>query len=235
MKKSCAIGIALTVCCLISSCKRQSFTISGHLDHGENSYLYIDEINPDGIAVLDTLLLIQGNFSYTINGKAEGIYRLRLNDSSFISFIGGDNDQLRISGDADSLIRSYRISGNRSSTILWEANRRVDGMYHITDSLSRLFKQAQREGRTDSLIPILDSCYFTHFLSCKNFLQHLIENNPDQLAILPLFYQRVGTRRFFSEEQDSVLFQEIVRQLEANYPENKHTLALNERYRTRHE
>lgn len=215
------------------ACERQSFTVSGHLDDCSSNFLIIDEIQPDGITVLDTILLIDGDFRYPIKNREESIYRLRLNDTTFISFMGKKGDKLQISGNAKDLLHTYQICGNKASKILWEVNQRVDAMYRLTDSLSQLFKTAQIEGKTDSIIPLLDSCYYTHFQSCKSYLQNIIENNPDQLVVLPVFYQKVGVRSFFSETNDRALWEEMLTHLQKHYPDNAHVKALQERHSTK--
>lgn len=218
------------ICFCVTACSHQNFSISGQIKQYDGNSLYIDEINPDGITVLDTVLLINGNFSYNFKSSEEGLFRLRLNDTVFVPFMGGGNDKLQFSGDAKDLIRTYQIKGNESSEILLEVQQRINSMYQLTDSLSKIFKQAQIEGKIDSITPYLDSCYYTHFQSCKSYLKGLIENHMGQLVTLPLFYQRIGTRSFFSEKNDSEFFMDIYQNLKDNYPDNKHVLAIQEKY-----
>ena len=223
-------SLILGICCCLFSCGNQDFSISGHLEQGKDNCLFIDEINPDGIAVLDTLLLINGNFSYRIRSKEEGLYRIRLDDTTFVPFMGGRHDKLVFSGNANNLTHSYRISGNESSEILWEVQQQINDMYRLTDSLSKLFIQAQKEERLDSITPLLDSCYFTNFQSCRSYLRNIIDNHLGELVTLPLFYQRIGTRNFFSEKNDAELFMNICQQLLKKHPDNKHVRALQEKY-----
>ncbi|MBO4282841.1 MAG: hypothetical protein J5873_06590 [Bacteroidales bacterium] len=214
---------------LLCGCHSKDFCLTGSFEHCEADVLYLDELLPDGIVCRDTLLLVNGDFLHRFHQEETSIFRLRLSDTNFLSFIGGGEDRLTFQGDATDLKRSYRVSGNTSSQLLWEANRRVDAMYRLTDSLSRIFKRAQQSDSLSQLGPALDSCYQTHFLSCRAFLEELIENNLDDLAVLPVFYQRVGTRAFFSESADADLLRRIQSHLNRAYPGNTHILSLNER------
>ena len=125
-------------------------------------------------------------------------------------------------GEAD--IKSRRCFFSKNVGFL-----RENGWRKGTDSLSRIFKRAQQSDSLSQLGPALDSCYQTHFLSCRAFLEELIENNLDDLAVLPVFYQRVGTRAFFSESADADLLRRIQSHLNRAYPGNTHILSLNER------
>lgn len=228
MRKT-GLSILLPLILLLCGCHRNDFRLTGHLENCGTEVLYLDELLPDGIVCRDTLLVVQGSFSHHFPQKETSIFRLRVSDTNFISFIGGGEDQLNFTGDARNLKQSYRVEGNASSQLLWEANRRVDAMYRLTDSLSRIFKRAHQHDSLAILGPALDSCYLTHFLSCRAFLEQLIENNLDDMAVLPVFYQRVGTRAFFSETTDSLLLRRIQRHLNQTYPGNTHITCLNER------
>lgn len=218
----------LSVFLACSACRHNESFLSGHFENG-GSIVYLDEILPDDIQTIDTLLLVNGSFTYRFDRKEEGLFRLRFTDTSLLSFVAGPDDRLEVEGDARDLPHTYRIRGNVSSEMLWEANRRVNGMYDLTDSLSRIFKAAQAADSLDAVAGQLDSCYYTHFQSCRACLTALIENHPGELAALPVFYQRIGTRSFFSETSDSLLFHDMVKKLTEAHPENPHVKALQER------
>lgn len=213
---------------LFTACRRNESFLSGQFKNS-GSIIFLDEILPDEIRTVDTLLIVNGFFSYRFNRKEEGIYRLRFSDSNLLSFVSGPADHIEVTGDARDLVHSYRIRGNTSSEMLWESNRRVNEMYALTDSLSRIFKKARTVDSLGAVVAQLDSCYYTHFLTCKTALTALIENHPSELAALPVFYQRIGTRSIFSEETDSVLFHNMLGKLTEKHPENPHVKALQER------
>lgn len=226
MKRITCILLSVFLAC--SACRHNESSLSGHFENG-GSTVYLDEILPDDIQTIDTLLLVNGSFTYRFDRKETGLFRLRFSDTSLLSFVAGPGEQLQVDGDARDLPHTYHIHGNVSSEMLWEANRRINGMYALTDSLSRIFKKAQAADTLDHIIGQLDSCYHTHFLSCKSYLTSLIENHPGELAVLPVFYQRIGTRPLFSEETDSVLFRNMIRKLTEAQPENPHVKAIQER------
>ncbi|MBO4403535.1 MAG: DUF4369 domain-containing protein, partial [Bacteroidales bacterium] len=132
------ICLILLSCIGLAACERQQLTVSGHLEDCNENYLFLDEITPDGINILDTILIMGGDFKYPIKKKEESLYRLRLNDTNFISFMGKRGDKVEISGNAQDLAHTYQISGNEASKVLREVSQRVDIMYQITDSLSKL-------------------------------------------------------------------------------------------------
>ena len=213
----------------LAGCQPSGVRLSGHFDHG-GKMLFLDEITPESVVTVDTILMVNGSFSHRFTPEHTGIYRLRANDTSLVSFVAGGNDQLAFSGDARDLGRSYRVTGNTSSQMLWESNRRVREMYRLTDSLSRIFLHAKQTDSLWAVSPALDSCYYTHFMACKSALAALIENHPDELAALPVFHQRIGVNRFFSEQNDSLLYNLMKEKLVAAHPDNPHIKALQEKY-----
>ncbi len=214
---------------LLCGCQSPNFTLSGHFDPCPTHQVYLDEILPDGIRTLDTLLIVNGDFSYRMEHEEAGLFRLRFSDTNFLTFSGKGNDRLVFSGNAEDLPHTYSVRGNISSDILWKANCRINEMYALTDSLSRLFVQAKNGEEIQKISQTLDSCYNARFQICKNHLEALIRNHPEDIAVLPVFYQRVGTRPFFSEKEDTALFQEMVKNLTESMPENPHVKYLQER------
>ena len=222
----CSLTVLLGLA--LSGCQHSGVRISGHFDHG-GKMLFLDEITPESVVTKDTILLVNGSFDYRFKPENEGIFRLRVNDTSHLSFVAGGNDRLTFSGDARDLSRSYRVTGNISSEMLWESNRRIREMYAVTDSLSRIFLQAKQADSLWAVSPALDSCYYAHFLSCKSALAALIEKHPSELAALPIFFQQIGVNRFFSEEKDSALYLMMKKELSAAHPDNPHIKALQEK------
>lgn len=221
------LAVGLTAV-LLYGCTPSGTSLSGHFENS-GGILFLDEITPEKTVVtLDTILLVNGNFNYRFKPEYEGIYRLRANDTSLLPFVAGGNDNLTFSGDARNLIGSYRVDGNISSQMLWETSRRVHEMYRLTDSLSRIFMEAQRTNSPPP--PSLDSCYYTHFLACKSALAALIENHPSELAAISIFHQRIGVNRFFSEQNDSALYRMMKEKLVAAHPDNPHIKALQEEF-----
>ena len=212
----------------LAGCQHTAVRLSGHFDHG-GKLLYLDEIIDGKVVTLDTILMVNGSFSHRFSPDYEGIFRLRVNDTSLLSFVAGGNDQLTFSGDARDLSRSYRVTGNTSSQMLWESNRRVREMYAVTDSLSRIFLHAKQTDSLWAISPALDSCYYTRFLACKSALAALIEAHPSELAALPIFCQKIGLNRFFTEQNDADLFRMMKEKLTAAHPGNPHIKALQEK------
>lgn len=226
------VFLFFTICILFLtySCKRQQFEISGHFDNCNSMYVMLDEIKPDNIEIIDTILIINGNFRYKFKVEQESIYRLRLSDTNLLPLIGGKKDKLSIRADAGDLSGTYKIEGNDASMILWDVNRQIGKMYRLTDSLSKIFKEYQARDSLSYILPFIDSCYYTNFLACKSYLKSVIENNKGNIAVIPVFYQKIGTKRFFSEGQDSLLFNDMLKNLQKTHPDNPHVKEISEKF-----
>jgi len=213
---------------LLCGCKQNKTVISGAIEHSNSSYLLLMQIFPDEVVTVDTVLLLNGNFSHRIKSEQVGVYLLRFSDDVFLSFIANKGDKLVFSGDADNLLESYNIQGNEETKLLIENNRKLDQVYKETETLSKEFIKHTNNGNLDS-IRIIDSLYAVLFEQHRVYLTNFIRSNPDKLASLMAFYQTLGRNAFFSIKEDRNLLEEIYPALVKKYPNSVYANDLKEK------
>jgi hypothetical protein len=229
MKNKIIIAVVISLLIGFTACKENGFTVKGKFENNHYAYCVLDEVRPYEIAALDTILLINNGFSYFVNTIEKGFYRIRFDDTTFITFIAGDKDNISLTGDLLCIKNTQNIIGNEESKLFLEVNRKVHEMYLITDSLAKIFVAYKDTEAFDSIRTQLDSCYYHNFEYYKNYLRDFIIQHPNKLASISAFYQKIGYRNFFSDIEDKELLDKMIKELSIAYPSNQHVIALKER------
>ena len=222
----------IVLCCIslvfLWSCNGDKIVISGEIVHCNSSYLPLMQILPDEIVVIDTVLLLNGKFSHRIKSKEVGVYLLQVEDNVFLSFIADLGDKLIFSGDAANLQNTYDIQGNEETKLLVDTRRKLEQVYQQTKPLSNDFVRYTENSQLDSIQKI-DSLYNVLFETHKTYLTNIIRSNPDKLASLMAFYQKLGVNAFFSIEQDKELLKIMYPALSKKYPNSIYIKDLQEK------
>ncbi len=199
---------------------QQKTSISGQFDNCQQDYFVLYQLSPDELLPMDTVLLIKGYFSHSIQNDQIGAYLMQFSDTAFIPFIADAGEKLTFSGDINNLQGGYDIQGSEETDLLLTNNRKLDTLYMETRKLSNEFVKYASGDYSDSAIAALDSMYYVYFNAHKEYLTGFIRSHPDKLASLFAFYQTLGNNAFFSMKEDSHLLREIVPSLSARYPDN---------------
>lgn len=213
----------------MTSCEKHGFTVKGDFKNCQYTVAAIEEVKPYEIVTLDTILIVNGKLTHHVDCLEKGFYCIRFNDTLSVTFIAGDKDNISIEADLRDIKNTQVIKGNEESVLFLEVNRKINEMYNITDSLSKIFIQYKDTEQFDSVRSSLDSCYYTHFRYYKTYLQDFILQHPNKLASISAFYQKIGYRSFFDRFEDRALLEKLVHELSISYPNNQHVIALKEK------
>jgi len=208
--------ICVGLCCI--SCKNNQIQLSGKFENGNKRYMLLSRIEPNDVVFLDTVLLFNGNFLHSITTEEIGIYLLKYNDSTLLSFIAQNGDKLLFSGNADNLNKTYNIQGNEETQLLLETRRKLNQFYDKTKEWTAIFLQHTYQDDYEQTSVYLDSLYFQEFDAHKEYLTQFIHKHKGKLVTLVAFYQKIGMNAFFNEQKDHALLQEIYDGLILTYP-----------------
>ena len=214
---------------LFSACKTNKIQLAGKFENCDKHYMLLNKIEPDEVVFLDTVLLHDGTFHHSIKTEEIGIYLLKYNDSTLLSFIAQHGDKLVFSGDASDLNRTYNIQGNEETQLLLETRRKLDSFYDKTKSWTATFLQHKYKDDFMQTNAYLDSLYYQEFDAHKEYLTQFIYKNRGKLAALLAFYQKIGVNAFFDEQKDRALLQEIYNGLVLTYPNSIYVADLKEK------
>ena len=196
--------------------------IEGELKGNSFSNLVVEELTPDGIQKIDSTAIINNKFKIKIKLTETGFYFLRLSNKNFISLILEPGSQTSLIAPADSLGYPIEFSASNDNKLLLDLNHHLDQCYHVTDSLSTIFKSYQNTPEFDSIKPILDSAYLNMFNQHKSWLETYIDSNPKSMTTIVAFYQTLGRRAFFNPTLDFKIMLKIDQNLMQVDSKNKH-------------
>ena len=203
--------------------------MSGKFENANKRYLLLSKIEPDDVVFLDTILLFNGKFSHTLTEEETGIYLLKYDDSTLLSFIAQNGDKLVFSGNAHDLNKTYDVQGNEETRLLLETRRKLDLFYDKTKQWAAVFLQHTYMDDREQTTLYLDSLYNQEFDAHKEYLTQFITQHNGKLVTLLAFYQKIGNNAFFNEQKDRDLFQEIYTALSQSYPNSIYVEDLKER------
>ena len=221
--------IVFVVFALCISCKKNQIQLSGKFENCTKRYMLLNRIEPDDVVFLDTVLLLNGSFLHTLTADETGIYLLKYNDRTLLSFIAAKGDRLQFSGDAQHLNKTCNIRGNEETRLLLETRRKLNLFYDKTQEWTAIFLQHTYENDYEQTNARLDSLYRKEFDAHKEYLTQFIHKNKGKLVTLLAFYQKIGNNAFFEEQKDRVLLQEIYNGLVLTYPNSIYTADLKEK------
>jgi len=225
-KFCCAVSIALLLC---TSCENKGIILGGEFQNADRRHMVLYKIEPDNVVVLDTIFLQNGNFSYKLKEKAIGVYLLKYNDTTLLSFLAQGGERLVFSGDAQDLNKTYDVQGSEETRLLLETRRKLDQFYDKTKEWTTLFLQHTYTDDYEKTNAYLNSLYQEEFDAHIDYLTHFIRQNKGKLATMLAFYQKIGNNAFFDEEINNDLLREIYEGLQLTYPKSIYVEDLKEK------
>ena len=220
MKKTVYFFVVFLLLC--GACKREQVRLSGKFENANKRYLLLNKIEPDGVVFLDTILLLNGNFSHTFAEETVGLYGLKYDDTTSLFFIAQTADRLEFSGNARNFNTTYEVRGSEETQLFLEAIHRLNQFYSKTREWDAISYQEGYE-------QLLDSLYNQEFNAHKEYLTQIISQHKGKLISLLVFDQKIRGNAFFDAQKDRALLQEIYTALRKNYPKNVYVEYLNER------
>lgn len=230
MKKRLTLLSTLCTLLVMTGCNKTSnFKISGHVSDAIDKVLYLEQLNLDGVTVLDSVKLARsGEFAFKQPApESPEYYRLRL-EKQFIPFAVDSVRHLSVTADARNFATSYNITGSEDAMLIkeiWLAQ--LDVNVKIS-SLVNQYNQGQIS--IDDLLLGKENAAREY----KEIANKYIFNTPIASVAYFALFQQVGKELIFSpyDKADSKSFAVVANIFEALYPESPRTkhlynLALN--------
>ena len=215
------------------SCKKSQVRLSGVFENANKRYMLLSRIEPDEVIFLDTVWLSKGKFSYVLTEESIGVYLLKYNDTTLLSFLARSGEKLLFSGDAKDLNTTYDVQGSDETRLLLETRRRLNQFYDKSKAWSVIFLQHTYKDDYEEVSAHLDSLFHQEFSFHKEYLTQFIHQHNGNLAALLAFYQKIGNHAFFDEQKDRALLQEIHTALSQTYPNSIYVEDLKEKLEER--
>lgn len=225
MKKLYLIFILFLILGL-QSCvsKKQKINFNGELSHCKYSKIYLYKVTPTGTFVIDSSEIIQGKFSLTDNmdqysdpNNYPCFYKVFLTQKNHILTIASMGESLHFKANADSLVKTYHVSGGHDAQLLNQLDIRLK---MFVDSVETLYDSYETNQYNDSVKVMIETKYNKLVENHQKYLLDFIHTNKESLVTLTAFYQTFNRRIFFPEKENIPLLTEMYLSLKVKYPKN---------------
>ena len=201
MSKLKILAVAILTIISISACKPKKhasasqFELKGKLSNSANEQLYLEEMGPEGVTVVDTATLdASGNFAFLNARPTLGFYRIRITDANFAMLILDSTQKVNITGDAGQLGSTFKVTGSDDSQLFWELNERARKSYQRRDSMSRSFEIAVNAKKMDKAAmekfsEKAEQDYAAETKTLNTFLLDVITTHPASLVSIVALQQ----------------------------------------------
>jgi len=220
----CGIAVALFACNNTKKAGKNEFLINGYFANAKQNMVYLEELQPRKLVRVDSIIIDkEGKFNFTKKIKDAGFYIVKLSKNNFITLLIEKGETIEISGDAEELAKSYRVSGSKGSILLKDWNVFLRKNIESTDSLAKIILNSQEKPNFLEIKTGLDSTYKTILTNVRTKAREFIDKNPQSLASLIVLYQYFGNKALFNEKDDFAYFEKLDKSLKTIYPNSEHT------------
>ena len=232
MKKTFSRLLALFVVILamgvVISCKNnKAFTVKGNITQAEDSVLYIEAFQAEGMQKLDSVTLGKdGDFSFSVDAPVNEpeLYRLRVSNQ-FLTFSVDSTETITIKADYPTMATNYTVEGSENCAKIKElAVKQIN----LQSTIDKILKSSLPDtDANDSVKHILENYK-------EDILKNYIYKEPMKTYAYYALFQNINIgnsvlRVFDPRNVDDVkAFGAVATSWEQNYPESNKGKVLHE-------
>lgn len=224
----------LTLCVIflvagaVISCKNnRTFTVKGNITQAEDSVLYIEAFQAEGMQKLDSITLGKdGDFSFSVDAPVNEpeLYRLRVSNQ-FLTFSVDSTETITIKADYPTMATNYTVEGSENCAKIKElAVKQIN----LQSTIDKILKSSLPDtDANDSVMHILENYK-------EDILKNYIYKEPMKTYAYYALFQNINIgnsvlRVFDPRNVDDVkAFGAVATSWEQNYPESNKGKALHE-------
>ncbi len=219
----CAVVLASGV---IVSCKNnKTFTVKGNITQAEDSLLYIEAFQADGMLQLDSVKLSKdGDFSFSMDAPVDApeLYRLRVS-GQFLTFSVDSTEVITIKADYPTMATNYIVEGSENCAKIKElAVKQMDLQSRIDQILKSSLSNTEINDSVENVLKAYK----------QDILRSYIYKEPMKTYAYYALFQNISIgnsqlRVFDPNNVDDVkAFGAVATSWQQNYPESDKGLSL---------
>ncbi len=214
---------------LLVSCKESGrVSIKGELEEGRGKMIYLDRLNVEGPAVLDSAKIKRnGTFSFSAKISHPSFYNLRLSDNNFITLLAEPGETVRIVADASNLSGTFKVYGSEGSESIKKLNDRLavtkKQIQPLIMEIAALEDDPDFEKEEARIYEEINEIIQAQ----RKFSIAFIMENMESLASITAIYQQLEDDYYVLNQVRDIQYMKILAQsLRKKYPESLHVKAL---------
>jgi peroxiredoxin len=168
-----------------------------------------------------------GNFKFKKVAKYPAIFSLWVAEKRPITLLVIPGEKVKISGRADSLLNTAKISGSDESRQSLLLTRQLSETQIKLDSLNDVYQKNITNPDINNIRSELSKMYDKYIENQKQFNIHFIETNPKSITNIIALYQQIDKNTLLlGEEGDLKYFEKVDTFLNREYPDDPLVIAL---------
>jgi hypothetical protein len=230
MKHLRICNLFLLLILLLSACQQRKadIVLSGTLENSFENYIYLSQITPEGIILVDSAAIKDGKFTFSLSVEDEQIsskysfpifYQIWLTPENGFTTLAKRGDHLSFSADAAHLVNTYSVvDGTEDAYLMYQLDAQLRVFVETVEKLMKVYNAHQYD---DSVKIGIESNYLAAVEQHKKFLYTFIQENKRSLASITAFYQKFNRRIFLPESENLSLLDSLYQSLNTIYPESE--------------
>lgn len=225
--------ISLIICFSCSKKPKDSeFRLEGFLTNGENRYLVINEISPEGNILIDTVWLNKsGEFEFVYKMPYKSFYTIETDKDEFVTLLPDYREIVNIEGDYEHLSPTYIVNGSSGSQLLWKLNKKELEGISVLNEMNNIWREVANTADSTEAKLHLDSLYYDTWIAQKQYYYDFIYDHKGSLATIIALYKTFNQRKLFPVNTDAELYQFVSEGLNESMSDNPHTKHFERSYR----
>lgn len=215
---------------LLSACqqKKADIVLFGNLENSYENYIYLSQITPEGIILVDSAAIKNGKFTFSLSAEDEqtrakysvpAFYQIWLTPENGFTTLAKSGDQISFTADAEHLVNTYSVvDGTEDAYLMYQLDTQLRV---FVDTVEKLMKIYDAHLYDDSVKMEIESNYLTAVERHTQFLHTFIQENKTSLASITAFYQKFNRRIFLPESENLPLLNTLYQSLNTIYPESE--------------
>lgn len=219
---------------LLAACadRNVSVKISGDIKNGGNQMVRLALITADGMDIIDSANMRDGHFEFKVSSENELIkereyspmmFQLFLSEENSLATMAKKGEHLKITADAQDLIRTYHITGGEEAVLMQQLDSALTAFVIPAE---KLFEDYSENMYNDSVKASIEAQYLPMLQQHRQYLENFINKHPNNMACYIAFYQSYNRRTFFDPMQDLDVLKKINSNMMKVYPESEYVTAM---------
>lgn len=197
--------------------------ITGKIAGGQGATWILEELDPMGAAVLDSVTAdAGGSFRFPVNATEAGFYILKTLDGRMTIITVKPGDTIHVTGDLPRFPGEVTVDGSDDARLLSEFYRHASRNKTLSDSLQSVLAYHRDDSLFTPLTLKFDSIFQQIWDDQRAFNCQFIRKHPSSFASLLVVNYSFGTRPVLSPDSDRAFYLTVDSALSIRYPGNRH-------------
>jgi len=226
------VALLMASCGNDSANKSEAVTIDGYFTKSQGEKIYLSELSAESMEVIDSAVIGKdGKFHFEfVPSESPELYVLQSRHfNQAITLLVEANEKIEIEGDLVTLNDDYEVRNSYGSERIHELSQIINKRMDLVGKYYTEYRDNPDSLNVQELRAKIDSLLKENQVDVYEEVRAFIKKDPASLSSLLALYSRFGKNTILDYKYDSDLFNMVSDSLIHKYPNNSHSLKLQQR------